>query len=73
MKGYRGHSILLATLIMLMVCICGCGERDSGSDAAAKPAPRCAGLKCNDNGDCGTKCRCDNPGGGLGVCVAKGE
>jgi hypothetical protein len=40
----------------------------------ARAVPLCVGLSCNDDSDCGTKCRCEiPPGGALGKCVERSE
>jgi len=34
-------------------------------------APRCAGLSCYDDSDCGTRCYCDRSTSAVGRCIAK--
>lgn len=38
--------------------------------AGDEPLPLCHGLLCNDAGDCGSKCFCNNPFDTLGQCIA---
>jgi hypothetical protein len=40
---------------------------------AAAPKFPCEGLRCTDDSDCGTKCKCDNPSKKLaaGKCVVR--
>ena len=42
-------------------------------DPTTHPAPRCAGLECWEDQDCGTKCSCRKaaPSDKVGHCVAK--
>jgi hypothetical protein len=57
--------ITVAALSMLQVSV-NAAERQSGATYEALAA--CAGLRCNDAGDCGTFCFCNNPDDTTGTC-----
>ena len=49
----------------------GSASQESLEKQGAK-TPFCVGLKCNDDSDCGRKCRCELPAGkAIGKCVLK--
>lgn len=37
---------------------------------SAQALPQCHGLACNDPGDCGTSCFCNNPTDTTGSCIS---
>jgi hypothetical protein len=42
------------------------------TDRPSVEIPRCHGLECSDQADCGSRCRCELPNGAkLGRCVAR--
>jgi hypothetical protein len=43
-------------------------ERKGNSTTAQELAAACEGLRCNDRGDCGSYCFCNNPDDTTGTC-----
>lgn len=74
--------ILIAVAVFLAAAVAvkywfSAGVEKSGQQPTqpeTRAVPRCVGLACNDDSDCGTKCHCDiPPGETLGKCVEKAD
>lgn len=57
--------ITVAALSLLQVSV---DASVKGDTATYKQLAACAGLSCNDPGDCGTFCFCNNPSDTTGTC-----
>jgi len=70
----RTNLLKIAAIVLLMIIVSLAIVqlfKKKGAATANTNRPRCSGLKCYDNSDCGDKCFCDRPGSALGLCVAK--